>query len=146
MYLQLDKSETLRTSWDLSPVEFIKFDHPMRETFTNPKNSVLLRNPMMCRYFSKQESNLIFPELSELSDSSKFANHDEPKYFVFVYKRKVVVGDSESRTYVNEFNSYSEMNSILKLYFPMLDGNEIEKALNVFNQYEVSESHYDKIL
>jgi hypothetical protein len=56
---------------------------------------------------------------------------------IFVYKRIVFEGDSELRAYVNKFNSFSGMNFILELYFPMLDGNEFEKALNVFNQHEV---------
>lgn len=142
----------MRTSWDLIPRKFSEFDHPMFETFTNPANSPLLRGPMMCRYFFPEEVDKMLREELRVSVSEKETAQDIPllttksDVFIFVFKRRLIIGDAFARRFVKEYESYKEMAPDLGKYFPMLDQTEIDKACQAWSEFEVVPTPYDKIL
>lgn len=69
-----------------------------------------------------------------------------PKNFIFVWKRRLVVGDAHSRKIVKNYSSYEEMAPDLKKYFPKIPPNAIDKALTNFSAFEPVPQMYDLIL
>jgi len=125
----------------------------MKATFTFVEKSVLLQNPMMCRYFSHKEIRKLHPELfneddflinDDINDKNEAA--EKPSHFIFIFKRTIVIGNSESRRVIKRYSSYSEMTQDISVYFPTLTLKDIKTAMDIFEMHPVSETLYDKIL
>lgn len=146
--------EILRSYWDLEPRKFSDFDHAMNATFTIPELSPLLRGPMMCRYFLREEfANLLNDIQSAKPNENERIflnlssdNNNDSDHFIFVWKKILVIGDANSRKFVKEFSSYIDMACDIRKYFPMIDPKEVDKACKCFSQCEVATSPYDHIL
>lgn len=81
-------------------------------------------------------------EISEEDDDPE----EDPKNFVCVWKRRIVIGDAKSRKIVKDYKSYEEMEGDLKRYFPRVPVDAVKKAIKAFSKYEVKPSPYDLIL
>ncbi|CAL8109671.1 unnamed protein product [Orchesella dallaii] len=71
---------------------------------------------------------------------------EDPKNFIFVWKRRIVVGDVNSRKVVKNYKSYEEMGADLKRYFPRIPKDAVDKAVEVFTEYDPIPTPYDMIL
>lgn len=123
----------------------------MLETFTNPPNSALLRNPMMCRYFFPEEvQDLLEGELA--FSKSNGITHEIPPLsaesdvFIFAWKYLIIIGDKHARRLVKKYTSYKDMAPDLIKFFPMLDPQEVLKACEAWSEFEVVVTAYDSIL
>ncbi len=138
---QIGKTESLRTSWDLTPKNYEDFAYAMEMTFTSVPNSSLLKTNYFCRYFLPGEYEKLHPESNTRSDTT-----DTPTIYVFIFKRRIVIGDEFKRIGVRQFEYYDEMVPEIKKYFPNLRLDDIEKALTMFRTIEIVPSPYDTIL
>jgi endonuclease III-like uncharacterized protein len=120
----------------------------MLETFTNPPNSVLLRGPMMYRYFFPEEVTRMLKE--ELFDDNN--KNGVPKLtsasniFIFAYKRLIVIGDEYARRLVKRYENYADMSLDISKYFPMLEPKQVDTACEAWSEFEVVPTPYDNIL
>lgn len=71
---------------------------------------------------------------------------DNPTTFAFVYKRRIVIGDSKTRKLVQNYDSYEEMLIPLSKYFPTIPFPVLSMALQKFSSYEILPSPTDGML
>lgn len=119
----------------------------MDRTFTSVPHSSLLKTNYFCRYFLPGEYETLYPDVVPPVDSGKEPNSlDTPTDYVFIFKRRIVIGDERSRKYVRQFDSYDEMVPEIAKCFPKLKLDDIAKVLDTFATIEIVPSPYDQIL
>lgn len=149
VHFQIGKDESLRTSWDLTPKNYDDFAYAMEMTFTSVPHSSLLKTNYFCRYFFPGEYKKLFPDSGAndtLTGTLKPTSTDIPTDFVFIFKRRIVIGDEFTRKSVRQFDSYAEMVPEIEKCFPKLKLEDIKKALDIFSTVEIMPSPYDTIL
>jgi len=142
----IEKEESLRTSWDLIPRNYEDFDYAMDMTFTAVPKSSLLKTNYFCRYFFPGEYEKLYPELHEENKLADIRKNDIPTDYVFIFKRRIIIGDEFSRKNVMQFDTYAEMVPQIEKCFPKLKLEDIKKALDIFSTIEIVPSPYDTIL
>ncbi|KAG4070236.1 hypothetical protein HA402_003926 [Bradysia odoriphaga] len=143
----IGKTESLRTSWDLIPRNYEDFDHAMHMTFTSVPHSSLLKTNYFCRYFFPGEYEKLYPDVATPVDGDGQPNSsDTPTNYVFIFKRRIIIGDEYSRKYVRQFESYDEMVPEIAKCFPKLKLDDIKQVLEMFATIEIVPSPYDHIL
>lgn len=140
-HIQIGKDESLRTSWDLTPRNYEDFAYAMEMTFTSVPNSSLLKTNYFCRYFFPGEYEKLYPQ-----SNTAVTQKDTPTDYVFIFKRRIVIGDEFSRKNVRQFDTYAEMVPEIKKCFPKLKLEDIRKAMDIFATIEIMPSPYDTIL
>lgn len=117
-------------------------------TFTCVPNSGLLKTNYFCRYFFPGEYEELYPEFNKVNDDTLpgVKKSDTPTNFVFIFKKRIIIGDSDSRKNVRQFDTYAEMVPEIGKCFPKLKLEEIKKAMDIFSTIEIVPSPYDTIL
>lgn len=119
-------------------------------TFTSVPNSSLLKTNYFCRYFFPGEHEELYPEFNETNGqkeiSMELKKYDVPTDYVFIFKRRIIIGDKVSRKNVRQFDTYAEMVPEIAKCFPKLKLDDIKKALDMFSTIEIVPSPYDTIL
>lgn len=120
----------------------------MDMTFTCVPKSGLIKTNYFCRYFFPGEYEELYPEFNEsnCNTSSGLRKSDSPTDYVFIFKRRIVIGDTVSRKNVRQFDTYSEMVPEIQKCFPKLKMEDIKKAMDLFSTIEIVPSPYDTIL
>ncbi|ODN01570.1 putative acetyltransferase YvcN [Orchesella cincta] len=95
---------------------------------------------------SEEDEYEVVTEEEEEEESEEEDVMEDPKNFIFVWKRRVVVGDANSRKVVKNYKSYEELAGDLKKYFPRIPKDAVDKAAKVFSEYEPIPTAYDAIL
>lgn len=119
----------------------------MDMTFTSVPHSGLLKTNYFCRYFFPGECEKLYPDSATSVDSEKQPDSsDTPTDYVFIFKRRIVIGDELSRKYVRQFETYDEMMPEIAKCFPKLKLEDIRKVMDTFGTIEIVPSPYDQIL
>ncbi|KAJ6634709.1 hypothetical protein Bhyg_13286 [Pseudolycoriella hygida] len=142
----VEKTESLRTSWNLTPKNYEDFSYAMDKTFTSVPDSSLLKTNYFCRYFFPGEYKKLYVDSDASVDISDSTRTDTPTDYVFIFKRRIVIGDKYCRKSVRQFDSYIEMVKEIEKCFPKLKLKDIQKALDIFSTIEIKPSPYDTIL
>lgn len=117
-------------------------------TFTSVPNSGLLKTNYFCRYFFPGEYEDLYPEFNNHSHRtlSPPKKSDTPVDYIFIFKRRIVIGDIVSRKNVRQFDTYLEMVPEIEKCFPKLKLEDIQKAMDLFSTIEIVPSPYDTIM
>lgn len=102
---------------------------------TNGKGSLELSLSKMEMEDSDEEDEYEVVTEEEI-ESDEDDDLEDPKNFIFIFKRKVIVGDAKSRKVIKNYNSNEEMAVEIKKYFPRIPTKVVDKAIQTFNLYE----------
>jgi hypothetical protein len=129
------KLESLQNDWDMVPRRFEEFDYAMFESYANPV-SMMITGPLLLRYFFPGE--IVNEDLIDLNSNGKpRIEADTNSDFVFVFGKRLIIGNATARKIIKNFQTYQEMAPVIKKYFPKLKLAEIEEACQVYTEAEV---------